>query len=382
MSRQVMQLVYDDPTLGSYNSYIQARFDRYKNLKDRLIESEGSLQDFARGYENYGMQMTVAGLMFKEWAPGALALCISGEFNGWRRWQFNGTKDEYGVWTILIPNTSEQRPTHNQRFKLTLRLENHKEVDRIPAWATYVVQNTSSRLFDCVYWNPPEPYEWKHRAPDTPSGLRIYECHVGMCSEYPVVGTYSDFRINVLPRIADSGYNAIQLMAIMEHAYYGSFGYHVTNFFAASSRYGTPDDLKELIDEAHRLGLIVLMDLVHSHASTNVLDGINQFDGTDHQYFHEGVKGRHKLWDSRLFNYAHWEVLRFLLSNVAWWMKEYHFDGFRFDGVTSMLYVHHGIGFAFSGKYHEYFHHCDEEAITYLMLANDLIHEINPVFLT
>jgi len=374
----MMQLVLDDPTLASYHSSIKARYERYLQLKDQLARSEGSFQDFAKGYERFGLHRTSAGLMFKEWAPGALAMCIYGDFNEWKRWQFNGTKDEYGIWTILLPRTLDRLPSHNEKYKLILRLGNGKEVDRIPAWASYVQQNISSRLFDCVFWDPVSPYEWKYEAPKSPTGLKIYECHIGMCSEYPVVASYTDFRTNVLPRIAETGYNAIQLMAIMEHAYYASFGYHVTNFFAASSRYGTPDDLKALVDEAHRLGLVVLMDLVHSHASSNVLDGINQFDGTDHQYFHEGVKGKHKLWDSRLFNYDHWEVLRFLLSNVAWWMKEYRFDGFRFDGVTSMLYVHHGIGVAFSGKYHEYFHHCDDAAVTYLMLANDLIHEINP----
>lgn len=98
------------------------------------------------------------------------------------------------------------------------------------------------------------------------------------------------------------------------------------------------------------------------------------FDGTDHCYFHSLPKGQHSLWDSRLFNYGHWEVLRFLLSNLRWWIEEYRFDGFRFDGVTSMLYKHHGIGQGFSGGYHEYFgDQVDEEALVYLMLANKLV---------
>jgi 1,4-alpha-glucan branching enzyme len=187
----------------------------------------------------------------------------------------------------------------------------------------------------------------------------------------------------MLPRVKDLGYNCIQLMAVMEHAYYASFGYQVTNFFAASSRYGTPDELKELIDTAHGMGIVVLLDLVHSHACKNVLDGLNQFDGSDHQYFHEGGKGRHELWDSRLFNYGHYEVMRFLLSNCRYWLEEFKFDGFRFDGVTSMLYVHHGIAYGFSGNYHEYFSHLtDIEAVGYLMLANYMIHELFPNAIT
>jgi 1,4-alpha-glucan branching enzyme len=208
--------------------------------------------------------------------------------------------------------------------------------------------------------------------------LRIYEAHIGICSPKPQVSSYKDFRVQVLPRIKDLGYNAIQLMAIMEHPYYASFGYQVTNFFAVSSRFGTPEDLMELIDEAHRLGLVVLLDVVHSHACKNTLDGLNEFDGTDHCYFHEGAMGRHALWDSRLFNYGSIEVLRFLLSNLRFYKEVYGFDGFRFDGVTSMLYKHHGIAYGFSGDYREYFEgdSVDGEALCYLQLANFMLHSL------
>jgi len=226
-------------------------------------------------------------------------------------------------------------------------LPSTERIYRIPVWIKRVVQDLSvSPVYDAVFWNPPanERYQFQHSRPKKPESLRIYEAHVGISSPETRVATYKEFTKNMLPRIKYLGYNAIQLMAIMEHAYYASFGYQVNNFFAASSRYGSPEDLKELIDTAHSLGLVVLLDVVHSHASKNVLDGINMFDGSDHLYFHEGAKGRHELWDSRLFNYGSHEVLRFLLSNLRFWMEEYQFDGFRFDGVTSMLYLHHGIG--------------------------------------
>lgn len=265
-----------------------------------------------------------------------------------------------------------------------MKLPSGEWADRLPAWSRRVEQDLNkSTLYEAVFWDPPQSYQWKNKSPQKPSDLRIYEAHVGISSPEAKICTYKEFTRDVLPRIKYLNYNAIQLMAIMEHAYYASFGYQVTSFFAASSRYGTPEDLKELIDTAHGMGLVVLLDLVHSHACKNVLDGLNQFDGSDHQYFHEGGKGRHDLWDSRLFNYGHYEVQRFLLSNVRFWMEEFKFDGFRFDGVTSMLYVHHGIGYGFSGDYHEYFGDLtDLESVAYLMLANHMIHELYPNAIT
>lgn len=287
------------------------------------------------------------------------------------------------MWTVFIPNTKDGLPIkHGQRVKCGVGIRGHYE-DRIPAWITYALPSNSI-VYDGVFWNPIAPYEFKYPRPEAPMSLRIYECHIGMSSEEGKINTYKDFMVNVLPKIIETGYTAIQMMAIMEHVYYGSYGYHVTNFFAVSSRYGTPEELKELIDTAHKHGVFILLDIVHSHASTNVLDGLNQFDGTDHHYFHDGKKGRHEQWDSRLFNYSQWEVLRFLLSNLRWYLEEYQFDGFRFDGITSMLYKHHGIKYTFSGQYHEYFNQnvLDLDAIIYMMLANDLVHELNPNCIT
>lgn len=199
-------------------------------------------------------------------------------------------------------------------------------------------------MYEAVFWHPEQPYQFKNKRPAKPRSARVYEAHVGISTHEHRVGTYSEFTANTLPRIHKLGYNVLQLMAIQEHPYYASFGYQVTSLFAVSSRYGTPEELKELIDTAHGMGITVLLDIVHSHACKNVEDGLNQFDGSDHLYFHEGARGRHELWDSRLFNYGHHEVLRFLLSNLRYYMETFQFDGFRFDGVTSILYTHHGIG--------------------------------------
>ncbi len=276
----------------------------------------------------------------------------------------------------MIPNknTGESLIPHNSKIKVNIHLSNGNKEDRNPIWSRYLRQNPDSFLYDSVFWNP-EPFIWEtDKFLPKPSNLRIYEAHVGMSSSSPKVNSYREFADEVVPRIKASGYTAVQLMAIMEHAYYASFGYHVTSFFGVASRCGSPEDLKYLINKCKSLGLYVIMDIIHSHASTNVLDGLNLFDGTDYLYFHGGSRGHHKLWDSRVFNYANWETLRLLLSNLSFYMDEYHFDGFRFDGVTSMLYINHGICYSFSGGLNEYFNeNIDMDAAVYLMLANHLI---------
>lgn len=272
---------------------------------------------------------------------------LVGDFNGWNRDSHEMRKGEFGVFEITIPSSSGQPAIpHDSKIKVSFVVPNdHARQERLPAWITRVTQDLSvSPVYDARFWNPPNKYVFKNQRPPKPASARVYEAHVGISSPEGKVATYKEFTQNTLPRIKNLGYNVIQLMAIMEHAYYASFGYQINSFFAASSRYGFPDDLKELIDTAHGIGITVLLDVVHSHASKNVLDGLNMFDNSDHQYFHGGSKGNHELWDSRLFNYASHEVLRFLLSNLRFWMDEYQFDGFRFDGVTSMLYNHHGIG--------------------------------------
>jgi 1,4-alpha-glucan branching enzyme len=281
---------------------------------------------------------------------------------------------------IPLKSNGELPIKHNTKIKINMVLANGRREDRNPVWSRYLIQNKESFLHDTVFWNPEEAYVWENPGfMLRPKSLKIYEAHVGMSSVEPKVSTYREFANNILPRIKAAGYTAIQLMAIMEHAYYGSFGYHVTNLFAIASRSGTPDDLKYLIDTAHGMGIYVIMDIIHSHASSNVLDGINLFDGTDYLYFHGGSKGFHKLWDSRLFNYKNWETLRLLTSNCAWYMDEYHFDGFRFDGVTSILYTHHGINHSFVGGLNEYYNDSvDLDGEVYLMLANYLIHTKNP----
>lgn len=271
---------------------------------------------------------------------------------------------------------------HGSKIKVVITDGHGNRLYRIPPWIRYAVRENNNPVLDGIFWNPPTTYTWKYDRPPKHSRLHIYEAHVGMASEKPEIGSYKNFKDNVLPHIKDLGYNAVQLMAIMEHSYYASFGYQVTNFFAPSSRFGTPEELKELIDTAHSMGILVFLDVVHSHASKNTEDGLNQFDGTDHCYFHEGGRGYHDLWDSRLFNFSSYEVLRFLLSNLRYWTDEFRFDGFRFDGITSLLYFHHGIGNT-PMSYAEYFDDgVDNEAVTFLTLSNYMLRKVNPDVIT
>ncbi|KAI8144413.1 1,4-alpha-glucan-branching enzyme GBE1 [Fennellomyces sp. T-0311] len=373
-----------DPWLDPFRDALRARYNHYKTF-EKKVEEAGGFDTFTQGYKYFGFNVQNGTITYREWAPNAVTASLVGEFNNWDVEAHPMTKLENGVFEIVLgPSSGVPTIAHNTKVKITMTTPEGERLYRLPAWIRRVTQDLDvSPAYDAVFWNPAEPYRFKHPKPKRPTSLRVYEAHVGISSSEPRIATYSEFTRNVIPRIAYLGYNAIQLMAIMEHAYYASFGYQVTSFFAPSSRYGPLDDLKELVDVAHSYGITVLLDVVHSHASSNVLDGLNMFDGTDHCYFHAGGKGRHDLWDSRLFNYGYLPVMQYLLSNLRYWIDEYQFDGFRFDGVTSMLYKHHGIGYGFSGNYHEYFGDLvDEDGVMYLQLANKFLHDMYPEIIT
>ncbi|KAI8580360.1 hypothetical protein K450DRAFT_238150 [Umbelopsis ramanniana AG] len=377
-----------DPWLEPFTGALRHRYALFQKYKKMINESGGGYENFTKGYDYFGFHVQKDNsVLYREWAPNATGASLIGEFNNWDHGANVMKKDDYGSFSVVVPPKSDGSVAipHNSKVKISLVMPNSGErADRLPAWSKRVVQDLNvNPNYEAVFWNPGKQYVFKNKQPPKPKSIRVYEAHVGISTSEYRVGTYKEFTQNILPRIANLGYNTIQLMAIMEHAYYASFGYQVTSFFASSSRYGDPEDLKELIDTAHGLGITVLLDVVHSHASKNVHDGLNMFDGTDHMYFHGGGKGNHDLWDSRLFNYGAYEPLRFLLSNLRYWMNEFQFDGFRFDGVTSILYKHHGMGYGFSGDYREYFNESvDEEGVMYLMLANDMLHQLYPNVIT
>ena len=371
-----------DPYLQPFAKIIRQRADHVGYVEHKLTTNKTTLNEFASAHEYYGLHKENGNWVFREWAPNATSIKLVGDFTNWEhRDDFSLTKlNENGDWEIKLPMDTLH---HNEMYKLHITWHGGSG-DRIPAYARRVVQDHHTKIFTAQVWDPPATYQWQNSAPDTTTRMPlIYESHIGMAQEDGRVGCYHEFRKNVLPRIHAAGYNTIQLMAIQEHPYYGSFGYHVSNFFAASSRFGTPEELKELIDAAHKLNIAVIIDLVHSHSVSNELEGLSCFDGTLHQYFHAGNRGKHEAWDSRCFDYGKAQVLHFLLSNCKFWLDEYKIDGFRFDGVTSMMYHHRGLGADF-GSYDAYFTSgdVDNDAIAYLSLANKLIHEVNPNAIT
>ncbi len=377
---KMLELVKNDQWLEPFEKIINQRITKAQKKEFELTSCTQSLSDFATGHLYFGLHRTEIGWVMREWAPNATSIYLIGDFNGWQKndsWSLSKLKN--GIWELQLPAGGIH---HGEFYKLLISWKNgHGE--RIPAWTTRVVQDTNTMIFSAQVWHPENPYQWKISNYKVPKRAPlIYEAHIGMATEELKVGSIREFIDNIIPRIADSGYNTIQLMAIQEHPYYGSFGYHVSSFFAVSSRFGTPEELKELIDAAHKHDIAVIMDLVHSHAVKNEIEGLNRFDGTLYQYFHSGARRNHPAWDSLVFNYSKNEVLHFLLSNCKFWLDEYHFDGFRFDGVTSMLYLDHGLSKDFVNYQMYYDGNQDEDAITYIMLANKLIHEIRPDSIT
>lgn len=383
--KKLLNILKNDPWLEPYAPAIQGRHEDYLRKEAELLAGGGTLSDFANAHRYFGLHRNRDGSWtFREWAPQASAITLVGDFSDWQK------KSEFalkpvpgglaGVWEGNFPKGSM---ANGQHYKMLVEWPGGSG-ERIPAYANRVVQDPETAIFSAEIYAPTRKFKWtdKDFRPDV-APLLIYECHIGMAENKEGVGTYEEFRTNVLPRIDADGYNAIQIMAIQEHPYYGSFGYHVSSFFAASSRFGSPDDLRRLIDDAHSRGIAVIMDIVHSHAVKNENEGIARLDGSPDLYFHSDPSRRnHPAWDSLCFDYGKNEVLHFLLSNCKYWLEEYHFDGFRFDGVTSMLYYSHGLGQSF-GSYADYYNGSqDTDAITYLTLANKLIHMVNPHAIT
>lgn len=372
---RTLNIIKHDLWLEPFEEAINGRY-RYALGKKSELTNGGkqSLSDFATGYLYFGLHKTSKGWVFREWAPNATQIYLVGTFSNWKEDQaYAMTRLENGNWEMELPADVLH---HGDLYKLIVHW-NGGCGERIPAWATRVVQDAQTGIFNAQVWDPQTPYVFKTKnfKPAT-DPLLIYECHIGMAQQEEKVGTYNEFREKILPRVAKAGYNCIQVMAVQEHPYYGSFGYHVSNFFAASSRFGTPDELKELIDAAHALGIAVIMDIVHSHSVKNEVEGLANFAGDPNQYFYPGARREHPAWDSLCFDYGKNEVIHFLLSNCKYWLEEYSFDGFRFDGVTSMLYFSHGLGEAFVNYADYYNGHQDDNAICYLTLANDLIHQV------
>ena len=374
----IAKIYQTDPWLEPYKGAIDARHERI--LSDRRkLAGEGPLSQAVNNHIYYPLHLEKGEWVMREWAPNATRIFLIGDCNNWKRTEGYAFKPVgNGNWELRLP---EMFLHHGELYKLWIEWPGGGG-ERLPAYVTRVVQDPETKIFSAQVWHPAVPYRWTGRKPGRRPNPLIYECHIGMSSEEEKVASFEEFRRNVLPRVSKLGYNVLQIMALQEHPYYGSFGYQVSNFFALSSRFGTPEEFKALVDDAHRRGIAVIMDIVHSHAVENEAEGLGRLDGRDDLYFYQGPQGHHPAWGSRCFDYGKDEVKYFLLANCKYWMEEYHLDGFRFDGVTSMIYWDHGLGKDF-GDYRYYFDQgVDENAVSYLALANQLIHEINPEAIT
>ena len=370
------RILKDFPDLKPFEADINLRMDNYYKKIELLLPKGSSLIDFANAHHYYGIHRIPDGWVYREWAPAANQLYLTGEFNNWNRTSHPMRKidKDAGIWEITLSD----KELHQGSKVKTMVLNGVELTEHMPIYTRRAVQDPDTKMWCCEVWDTLTPYPWTDQDFHMDEAPLIYEAHVGMSAEEGRIATYREFADNVLPRVKRDGYNTVQLMAIMEHPFYGSFGYQVSNFYAPSSRYGLPEDLKYLINKAHEMGIRVLLDVVHSHSVKNTTDGINLFDGTTEQFFHPGARGEHSAWGTKCFNYDKTEVIHFLLSNLKFWMTEYHFDGFRFDGVTSMLYLDHALGTNFD-NYQKYFSlNTDTQAVTYLQLANELIHQVNP----
>jgi 1,4-alpha-glucan branching enzyme len=351
----------------------------YRNTKNRLLTAGQDLKDFANGHNFYGFHHVEGGWYYREWAPSADQLYLGGEFNNWNPTSHPMKRLDGENWELYLPG--DDALWHGCKVKTVVDYHGSR-TEHLPLYIRRVIQNKSNNTFDAEVVDDRRAFPWTDQDFVGEDQLYIYEAHVGMAQEEGRIGTYREFATKVLPRIKKAGYNTVQLMAIMEHPYYGSFGYQVSNFFAASSWFGHPEDLKYLVNRAHKLGIRVLLDLVHSHAVKNTAEGINMFDGTVWQFFHDGEKGEHPAWGTKCFDYGRTGVLHFLLSNLKFWLEEYHFDGFRFDGVTSMLYHDHGLGTDFNSNDKYFSMNTNVDAISYLQLANELIRQVKPNAIT
>lgn len=368
-----------NPQLQDFAGDIDLRMSCYENTKKRLLPNGGTLNDFANAHEYFGIHHVDGGWVYREWAPSAYQLYLEGEFNGWNQTSHPLTKLENGNWELFLEG--DDALWEGCKVK-TVVDANLTRTEHLPLYARRVVQDPQTITWCAEVVDDKKIFKWTDEGFKGADSLYIYETHIGMSAEEGKVSSYMDFAKDVLPKIKKMGYNTIQIMAVMEHPYYGSFGYQVSNFFAASSWFGKPEDLKYLVNKAHKLGIRVLLDVVHSHAVKNTAEGINMFDGTTWQFFHDGEKGDHPAWGTKCFNYGKDEVIHFLLSNLKFWMTEYHFDGFRFDGVTSMIYHDHGLGTDFNDNNKYFSMNTHVEALTYLQLANELIREVNPDAIT
>ena len=259
-----------DPNLDPFAPRIAARRSRVEQLLQKLTGNKISISDFASGHEYFGLHKTKEKWIFREWAPNASSITLVGDFSNWEvKEEFRLTNLDHGVKELELPADALH---HGMHYAMLVEWPGGSGL-RIPAFARKVSQDEKSRLFTAMVWEPEEKYLFKHPVPPRPGSTLIYEAHPGMAQEEEKIGTFKEFREKILPKIAAGNYNTLQLMGVVNHPYYASFGYHVANFFAIADRFGTPEEFKELVDAAHGMGSGSLLILFTPTLSATKLKG-------------------------------------------------------------------------------------------------------------
>ncbi len=285
----------------------------------------------------------VDGALFAVWAPNAARVSVIGDFNGWNSdtHQLSQRLDGSGIWEGFIPGI-----THGALYKyfIVSRHHHHRGEKGDPfAFSWEVPPRTASVVWDLGYeWSDQPWMRDRHARNSLQSPFSVYELHIGSWRRVPEQNnrslTYRELADYLPEYLKDSGFTHVEFMPVMEHPFYGSWGYQITGFFAPTSRYGTPQDFMHLVDRLHQAGVGVILDWVPSHFPSDA-HGLVYFDGT-HLYEHEDPKkGFHPEWTSHIFNYGRYEVRNFLISSALFWLDKYHADGIRIDAVASMLYL-------------------------------------------
>lgn len=323
------------------------------------------------------------GTYFAVWAPNAKYVSVVGNFNSWNKkgHPMNVRWDGSGIWEIFIPGLG-----HAEYFKYYIEGPNGYRVEKGDPYAFHweTPPQTASIIWDCNYsWNDSEWMQSRQRESVMKKPISVYEMHIGSWRKNGEDGSFLTYRevAAQLPAYCSyMGFTHVEFMPVMEHPFFGSWGYQLTGYFAPSSRFGTPEDFMYLVDQLHLAGIGVILDWVPSHFPVDE-HGLGYFDGTHLYEYADPRKGFHPDWKSNIFNLERNEVREFLISNAFYWLDKYHIDGLRVDAVASMLYLDYSRN---EGEWIPNIHGGREnlEAISFLQEFNDAVHSFFPDVIT
>ena len=352
------------PFLTDYDLYLLAQgthYRSYEKLGAHLVDIDGQ-----------------RGTRFAVWAPNAEAVSVIGDFNDWdpQRHRMALRHQEAGIWECFIPGVGVGTL---YKYFVASKFNGYKAEKADPyAFASELRPRSASKVWDLsgYTWGDAEWLAARRRTNQLETPMAIYEVHLGSWMRVPDEGgrwlTYREAAAKLAEYVREMGYTHVEFLPLTEHPFDGSWGYQTIGYYAATSRFGTPQDLMFLIDTLHQHGIGVLMDWVPGHFPRDA-HGLAYFDGT-HLYEHaDPRKGEHQEWGTLVFNYGRWEVVNFLLSNALFWLDQYHIDGLRVDAVASMLYLDYARK---EGEWipNQYGGRENLEAVAFLRRFNELVY--------